>query len=647
MYIEHKILFYFHFYLKYLKRKTPRLILIGFFIFSVIMSILVYQLLLNQEQQLFQQDAEKAHHLIRERIQLYQSTLHTLKSFFEATPQPITTGGFRRYYESLHAEQQLPALHSLGYLTTFTSQEKALLWRTQFRLANPALAPCVNQAPFMPNQTHFLLLQHLEPLQNTCQTLGADVSLLPFRLETAQAAIRFSFASTPPIILHSDKKHTYRAIVMMMPITKKSPTQDKHIIGFITATFKIHIMLHHVMTASILQNNHIKIIDITDRKRPYFVYENRPSSSQALDFSTYFIYENTINLANRTWHIRVTGMKASYGNESFLFSLIFFGIFCLFNLCFFVLLCWYLNAKEQSTKLNQTLSEREVILRATGAGLFWVQNERIIWVNARFLEIVGLSAETVQNTSPKRFYLHEQDFIRSLPHHHLGLQQKGHFSFETQWVNAEKQPIWCWLTGCLFDKNNPDYGMLWTLEDISHKKKREQEIYHMAYHDPLTGLFNRRAFHEKLNYALLMAKQYHEKLAVFFIDLDHFKNINDTFGHDIGDLLLIHVANQLKYILQSYENAVAIRLAGDEFVVLLPHFVQKETLSDLANQFILSLKGQQHIGGQVLYLSPSIGIAIYPEHGTTPEILQEHADNAMYYAKKAGRGQYCFFSHKV
>lgn len=645
--IEHKILFYFHFYLKYLKRKIPRLILVGFFIFSVIMTLLVYQLLLHQEQQLFQQDGEKAQHLIRERIQLYQSTLHTLKSFFEATPDPIRFAAFQHYYLSLNPEKQLPALYSLGHLI-LVSSEKAAAWRAQFRLENPERTQCMNQAPLAKNQTHFLLVQYLEPFQNVCQTLGADLSLLPFRMETAETARRFSFASTPPIILHSDKNHAYRSIVMMMPVQKKTTGLDDNMMtSFVTATFKIHIMLHHVMSSSILQNNHIKIIDITHPKTPYFVYENKPLSAQSFAFSNDFVYENTIQIANRIWHIRLTGLKSHYGYESIVFSLIFFSIFCLFNITFFVLICWYLNAKEQKELLNNTLSEREAILKATGAALFWVQHGKIIWVNHRFLEIVGLPSEIVYESSPQRFYLHAQDFARSLPQNHLGFQQKGCLSFETQWLNVDKQPIWCWLTGCLLNKNNPDYGMLWTLEDISNKKKREQEVYQMAYHDPLTGLFNRRAFHEKLNYALLMAKQYHEKLALFFIDLDHFKNINDTFGHDIGDLLLIHVANQLKYILQAHENAVPIRLAGDEFVILLPRFVQQETLTELATQFILSLKGQQQIGGQILYLSPSIGIAIYPDHGTTSECLQEHADIAMYYAKKAGRGQYCFFSHTL
>ncbi len=613
---------------------------------SVLLTILAYQLMIYQEKELFQQNAEKAYHMVRSRIQLYQNTLITLKSFAEGSQKPISFPIFHAYFHGLNASENLPALHSLNYVLIL-NHEQAIQRRTElttlFKQHYPALINCVNQKA-LPFENLHLILQYREPMEISCNAIGSDLLKLPFRLQTTKEAIQKGLALTPPINLLLDKKQT-PALIMMMPVFRKNPALSPEnpimVEGIVSASFKIPVMLNQMFPSDFLSQNYFKIEDITDRKQTYFIYDNQSITQKNL-LSEEFDYKANIHLGNRIWHFHVIGLQKFYGKETMLFIRIFIISLILFDIAFFLLMGWYVYAAEQGEQLKTILLEREAILKATGVALFWVKNGKFIWVNERFLEIVHTVRETVLSFSPEMFFLNKQDFEQTLPENNQLFYEKGTISIETQWQTVEKQKIWCWLTGNLIDKNNPDYGILWTLEEISAQKKREQEIYHMAYHDALTGLFNRRAFEEKLNYAFVTAKQHQKKFALFFIDLDHFKDVNDTFGHHIGDLLLIHVAEQIKHSVR--DTDLAARLAGDEFVVIVPHFAQRQDLVTLANNLVFNIKGQQFIETHCIPISPSIGIAIFPDHADQIETLQARADTAMYAAKKAGRGQFCFYT---
>ncbi len=171
-------------------------------------------------------------------------------------------------------------------------------------------------------------------------------------------------------------------------------------------------------------------------------------------------------------------------------------------------------------------------------------------------------------------------------------------------------------------------------------KLSEDRMRYLAYHDPLTGLANRKQFHERLSQSLDWARSNNQLVALMFLDLDGFKQVNDTLGHDIGDQLLKVVAQRLTHNLRSSD--IVSRLGGDEFTVILPGIPQAEYAAKLAEKIVETLSQVFVLNGQNVVVTASIGISIYPLDGEVEEILIKNADTAMYRSKQLGRNQFQF-----
>jgi len=181
--------------------------------------------------------------------------------------------------------------------------------------------------------------------------------------------------------------------------------------------------------------------------------------------------------------------------------------------------------------------------------------------------------------------------------------------------------------------------------DISERKHAEEQIEYQAYHDALTGLPNRRLFRDRLTVALAHARRLQSTLAVMFLDLDRFKYVNDTLGHSFGDEMLKTVAARLQTALRE-EDSIA-RMGGDEFTVLLPELNNPEDAAMVAQKLIDAVAHPMRIEGTELFITTSIGIALYPADGDTAESLLKNADHAMYRAKDAGRNSYQLFTETM
>ncbi len=172
----------------------------------------------------------------------------------------------------------------------------------------------------------------------------------------------------------------------------------------------------------------------------------------------------------------------------------------------------------------------------------------------------------------------------------------------------------------------------------------EQNLVYMAHHDPLTGLPNRQLFMDRIRQALLLAEREQKDTGLLYVDLDRFKEINDTFGHDAGDAMLIQVAAGLAASVRSSDTVA--RLGGDEFVVLLQDVRDREALRDVARKILTMAATPCIFQGHSLEVSASVGIAVASVDGREVETLLVHADAAMYRAKNAGRNQFAFYAQE-
>jgi diguanylate cyclase (GGDEF)-like protein len=196
-----------------------------------------------------------------------------------------------------------------------------------------------------------------------------------------------------------------------------------------------------------------------------------------------------------------------------------------------------------------------------------------------------------------------------------------------------------------FNLNLQIRGLVALSQDITESVGYRQKIQFLAFHDVLTGLPNRAMFYTQMSTSIENAKQNHSKFAVYFLDLDGFKAINDTKGHPLGDKLLIEVANRIKNLISS--NCSIARLGGDEFAVIYNNFGEDENIHRKASLLLDQFKKPFQLDGLAYYISASIGIAFYPENAMDAEDLVKYADSAMYAAKKMGRNHYHIYSPQL
>lgn len=180
--------------------------------------------------------------------------------------------------------------------------------------------------------------------------------------------------------------------------------------------------------------------------------------------------------------------------------------------------------------------------------------------------------------------------------------------------------------------------ILLAIEDITERKKYEEKIQQMAFHDSLTGLPNRKLFSDRLGIVLAQAKRNKKKVGIVMLDLDNFKDVNDTLGHDVGDTLLKAVAERLSGTLRKSDTVA--RFGGDEFVLIFPDMEIIEEAIQVVQKIIDRFHKPFLIDTHQLVVTTSIGIAVYPNDGMDEEILMKNADIAMYQAKQAGRARY-------
>jgi diguanylate cyclase (GGDEF)-like protein len=188
-------------------------------------------------------------------------------------------------------------------------------------------------------------------------------------------------------------------------------------------------------------------------------------------------------------------------------------------------------------------------------------------------------------------------------------------------------------------------GVAITSRDVTEHRRRSDHVNYLAHHDHLTGLANRTLLHERLRQAILRAQNDQQNVAVFLIDIDHFKQINDTLGHADGDFILAAVGQRLLSSVRSSDTVA--RMGGDEFVIVMPEFHSIQEVERCAEQILRNASQPIEINGRFVDMTLSVGVSVFPENGRTAEDLLRNADAAMYAVKDSGRNSFCVFNRDV
>lgn len=296
--------------------------------------------------------------------------------------------------------------------------------------------------------------------------------------------------------------------------------------------------------------------------------------------------------------------------------------------------------KEQSLRLSAAVFEN------TGEGVMITDADvNIISVNPAFTDITGYSEEEVKGKNPRFLQSNKQErtFYTQM-WHTLHTAGKWQGEIWNRRKNGEIYPEWLSL-GMVKDEKGKIINYIGLFSDITQTKKSETEFRFLATHDPLTKLPNRMLLNEQLDFALKRMQRHDEYIAVLYIDIDRFKEVNDSLGHPAGDRLLVIMAERFREVLRE-EDFVA-RASGDEFVIILEEVKSENDVGKVAKAILNRIKQPMLIDGHQVTVTSSIGIAIGPTDGESSIILLKNADSALYRAKEQGRNTYSFYSKEL
>lgn len=309
----------------------------------------------------------------------------------------------------------------------------------------------------------------------------------------------------------------------------------------------------------------------------------------------------------------------------------------------------FMGVRASNTDITErVLAEEKMRLASkvfdnTSEGVLVTDVEGIIrFANQAFSRISGYTEAEVIGKTPSILSSgrHEKSFYSEM-WNALNITGEWQGEIWNRRKNGEVYPEWLTISAI-----KDGYGKVTqyaaVFSDLTARKQDEERIKHLAYHDALTGLPNRFLFADRLQLAMAHARRNRAKLAVMFLDLDRFKYINDSLGHAAGDQLLQEVATRLSACVR--EDDTVARMGGDEFTLLLPGIRAVEDVAKIAQKIIDTLKASFRIGDRDLYITVSIGIAMYPNDGLEADALLSHADAAMYRAKEQGRNNYQLYT---
>ena len=311
----------------------------------------------------------------------------------------------------------------------------------------------------------------------------------------------------------------------------------------------------------------------------------------------------------------------------------------------FALEVWELNQERQ--RAEDRLRQSAAVFENTREGVLVTDTElRITMVNRAFCDITGYAEQEVLGLNPSLLASgqHDRDFFAAI---WSDIKSAGHWQGEI-WNRRKNGEVYPELLSISAVKNElgQPVNYVGVFTDISKLKASEERLDFLAHHDPLTRLPNRLLMNSRLEHAIEFATREKRKLALLVIDLDRFKDVNDSYGHAIGDELLQQVADRLATRLRSVDTLT--RLGGDEFTVLLESIVHEEDAARVANIIIAALCEPWWLSNGVqVSIGASIGISLFPEHGASAAELFQHADAALYRAKAEGRGRYKYFTEAM
>ena len=301
--------------------------------------------------------------------------------------------------------------------------------------------------------------------------------------------------------------------------------------------------------------------------------------------------------------------------------------------------------KRMEEALRESEDKYRTIFETTGTATIIIEEDSTISIaNTEFEKLFGYTKEEVEGKRKWTEFVVKDDLERVSEYYHLlrSDPRAAPRNYECKFMDRKGTIKDIFVTVSMIPVTKKSVA---SLLDITERKQAEETIRELAYIDALTGLPNRLLFNDRLTLALAHANRNKKKLGIMLLDLDRFKDINDTLGHNVGDLLLQGVGGRLTAVLRKSDTVA--RMGGDEFLLLLPEIAWDEDVAKVARKILDAFRAPFLLDGHELHITASIGVAIYPENGEDAGTLLKNADIAMYSVKEHGRNNYRQYSSSL
>ncbi|MCM5681295.1 EAL domain-containing protein [Schlegelella sp. S2-27] len=580
--------------------------------------------------------------VIDDRFSRYTDLLVSFQSLFRSS-QDVSRSEFHQHFVAMTAESRYPGVLAVQYSPRIAHAGKADFERQmrEDRSLRPAGYPDFGVHP-PGDRPEYLPVAYCEPLAGNEVAMGFDSLGSPLHGDVVERARDSGepLASRPVILLQGDT-----GIVLRLPVYRSDMPSDTiqqrraAYVGQISGVFRAVNVMSDVLPES-LRGYRVRVEDIAPAEAQadagnLLLYDSAPKEG-AFRPTPSDLREHAMVVAGRLWSVQVARQPVVFWRQPYPLGVLAGGT--LASLACFAALLSFAARYERATQIarrfgreaRENASRLKTVIDSTVDGIVTLDSAGVV---------------TSANTAAHRMFGLDEVQMIGRP---IGDFIQGSFSVALGATAREtlgrrgdgsEFPVDVAFNEMWLDEEHQFVGIV---RDVSERRRAEERIRHMAHHDALTGLPNRVLIEDRLGAAMERARRTGESMALLFIDLDRFKNINDSLGHHIGDRVLCEVAQRLRASVR-HSDTVA-RMGGDEFVVLLPHIASPLDCELVAHKILVAMTPPMVVDAHELRVTASIGIAAGPESGSDPMHLMRHADSAMYHAKEAGRNTFKVFT---
>ncbi len=565
--------------------------------------------------------------------------------------------------------QRYPFIQAFNYHRVIEAGQRAA-FETELRRSFPGyvLHDMRDGKPVpAPPRAQYVVVDYLEPMHSNEAAFGLDVAALPMHA-AVQAAVANGQVTATPLMRLAQEPGQQQGFVLLMPVYRHgaattTPDQRRAAwIGNTGAVIRSTDLIQKTLHAAALLDDQqlaVRVYTGDDVQPDNLIYsQGRPPAQAAsakplqrwLAFSYHDSYTHTFTAAGKPWHVQVIPLPRPFlaHHLGSLSTLIGGVLFTLLTAAFVQTLAQRSRRVqllvEQRTHDLQLSEHRFRRLLALSSDWYWEQDAqfRFTSISSSFFDKGHF--ERARFLGHTRWEIYPDMLTTRWGRDHLAQleahQPFSHFEYAlagqdgvTRWFSTSGEPV--------LDAQGQFGGYRGTGTEITERKLSEQRIHHIAHHDVLTGLPNRVLLQDRLTQAAAFANRSGHALWVLLIDLDRFKFVNDSLGHKAGDLLLTTIAQRLQDSVR--ESDTVARLSGDEFVAILSAYPDTPLSMDATARIMRAVAQPVLLDGKELFVTCSIGVAVYAPDGMPPQHLIEHADIAMYRAKKLGRNNVQFY----